>query len=309
MKNSIVRYAKVDTTKIVCEDFTEANNAKLAISKVWYQESAGTSPHTFFIQTSNLKVYEVKNDSKNEYISFILDDSNVGDEMDKLFVQKVKDSGLIKKYGLKNVIFKSIIGGADSDNSVNLLRLKTEKAKFYTNNKVAKSFSEVKHLIKSGSVLKLIFEVDKIVIDTSKNIIFPNLILSQAQIKLTPQKIELSEYSFVEDELEEEEQKNNTKKININDTFLNTQTEYMEDESENTDEYDKYSEDSDSENHKDLEGFDNAESEDDKNSSESEDDKKLSESEDDKKLSESESEDEIDLENFVKKIASLKKRV
>lgn len=281
MKNSIVRYAKVDTTKIVCEDFTEANNAKLAISKVWYQDIVGTSPHTFFIQTPDLKVYEVKNDSKDEYISFILDDSNVGDEMDKLFVQKVKDSGLIKKYGLKNVIFKSIIGGADSDKSVSLLRLKTEKAKFYTNNKTAKSFSEVKHLIKSGSVLKLIFEVDKIVIDTSKNIIFPNLILSQAQIKLVPQKIELSEYSFVEDELDEEPE-TNIKKININDTFLNTQTEYMEDESENTNEYDEYSEDTDLENQKELEGFDNAESE---------------------------SEDEVDLENFVKKIASLKKRV
>lgn len=264
MQNFVVKYNKVEPKKIIFEDFVTVNGGKFVVSKMWYHENAKSCPSSFFIQTSEIKVHDIDGDC----VSFEIDDSDVYNLIDTIVLNNVKQNSVVKKYGLKNPSYKSIVGEATNNKKLNVLRFnKFSGAKFYTESKVAKSYDEIKHLLSSGSMVKIIFEVDKIIVDVTKNYIFTYMTLSQVQIKVVPQKIELSEYSFIDDDSESEETKENnivTDEVNeniVNDMILNTQTEYMDDdkssnledsenESENSEDSEdlKIEESSDSEN-------------------------------------------------------------
>ncbi len=225
MQSLIVKHNKIDVKKIVYEDFTLASGDKHVVSKIWYQDNENTQPHTFYIQTSALKVHEVNDESimlvldKTE----LIDNAELFDKLDKLFLERIKKNEITKKYELKKTIYKSTSREASNNSNINVLEFNIGNCKFFSNDAVSKKFSEVKHLIKKGSSLKIIFEVDKIVVDIKKNFIFTNMILTQAQIKIVPNKIELSEYSFVDEESDSE-----SKSLKIDGAMLDNYTEYMD---------------------------------------------------------------------------------
>ena len=244
MQSSIVKHNKIDVSKIVYEDFILANGEKHMISKIWYQDNENIQPHTFYIQTSVLKVHEVNNDS----ILFALDNTELYDTLDKVILGKIKATEITKKCGLKKTIFKSITNDVPDNKNLTVLNFKIGNCQFFSNSTVPKKYADVKHLIKCGASMKIIFEIDKIIVDIKKNFIFTNIILTQAQIKLTPNKIELNEYSFIDGDSETETEnakKNKNINSNINDAMLSNHTEYMEKEDVNSDN-ESVSEDTDS---------------------------------------------------------------
>lgn len=235
MQKFVVKYNNVDPTKIIFEDFKETNDGKFVVSKIWYQENENTNPNSFFVQTSNLKIHDLNGDC----VSLSTTDVDIYNSLDTIVLNKVKTSGIVKKYGLKNTSYKSTVGEATNNNKLDVLRFnKFSSAKFFTETKTSKSYNDVRHLLNNNSVIKAIFEVDKVIVDITKNYIFTYMNLVQVQIKTIPRKLELSEYSFIEDDSDNEQTSDNNF-VNtdhaINETILGTQTEYMDENSNSED--------------------------------------------------------------------------
>lgn len=281
MQSNVIKYNDVFVENVIFENFVKINDRELFVSKVWYKNDDLNSK-SFFIQTNELEVHEVN----DQYISFIVNNENILSDLDNKAVKKIQESGLNKKYGIKR--YKGIICEATDDNNLNIIRLKLTNTKFYTNSKSGKSFNDVKQFIKKGTKMKIIFEVDKIVIDLTNKIMFTNIILNQAKLKLVPQKLVLSEYSFIDENSDSE---NDSSKSN-NDVVLNTQTEYMEDDE--GDENKSENSSSSSENELDELHLVNSDEDDESSNSSNEND---------------ESENSFEVTDFLKNISKLGKNV
>lgn len=304
-QNFVVKCNEFNSDKMMFENFVETNEGKFLVSKIWYNDNVKSRPKSLLIQTTNLKVH----DNNNDYISLKIDDIVIYNSIDNMVLNKIKKDGIIKKYGLKNPSYKSTVGEATNDTNLNVLRFnKINNTLFFVDTKESKSYDEVKNLISSDSKLKIIFEVDKVVVDIAKNYIFTYVTLLQAQIKICPHKIELSEYSFVDDDSDDEInnatlQTNGTFNRLINDTILNTQTEYMEECNNDKSESIESSESSESN-----------ESNESSESSESNESNKLSDSDSIESTSNfniddenSESDSEIESMNYLNKVTKNKK--
>lgn len=246
MKNYIIKENNFNSEKMSFENFTETGDKKFVISKIWYRENPKVRPTSLFIQTANLRVHE----ANENCLSLIITNFETYNAIDTAVLKKIKQDSIVRKYGLKSPSYKSTVGESTNDKNLNVLRFnKISNTKFFVDDhKTAKSYCDVKELINSETTLKIIFEIDKVIVDIAKNYIFTYMTLSQVRIKIVPQKIELSEYSFLDDdsdklddssdELNNSEDLNNLNKLTnqcktIDKTILNTQTEYMDDLNDN----------------------------------------------------------------------------
>lgn len=207
--NSVIKYSKVDTSKVKFDDIEKSANKKYATSKIWYCENKG-SYKTLLIQSSLYKVYDV---TENNELLLYVDNAQLFSQIDNASINYVKGNEVIKTLSLKNVSYKTIISTIDN-NKTNLLRLpiiyghnNIENTMFFTTkDKKSMTFKDIKDKNISLNNVKVIFEVDGLIVDIEKNSIFTNLILRQVMIQRpTPQKITLTEYSFVDSESQKED--------------------------------------------------------------------------------------------------------
>lgn len=231
-KNCVIKYGDINIQNIVYDDFILANDGKHVVSKVWYQDSEYLPPHTFYIQTHNLKIHEIPEDENGDLL-LVLDDTEVFENLDKRAVSQIKAKDVHKKYGLIKPTYKSSINNPDDNDSIEVLRLKVGNCNFFYKDKSPKKIGDIlkTKLLQKGSYVRVIIEIGMVMMNIEQNFIFTNLILKQAQIyPLVPKVIDISEYSFVDDEPEQNMSQNS---INIDDVILNTQTEYMNSETPN----------------------------------------------------------------------------
>jgi len=232
--NLVLKQLDVNPQKIVFEDFNLTDDKQYVVSKIWYQENESSQPHTLFIQPTNLKIYEMM--KTNDIILELSDkDNNLFEALDKLSINVAKTSGVIRKYNMKDVKYKTIINEVDFDTTkkqINALRLKIingdNHTKFFLNDRVPKSIDDIKKLLTRGTEIKVIIELDELIVDLKNNVIFTNVILKQALIKkMRPLKTALCEYSFVESDCEQQSEQVKVSPPN-KETMLNTQTEYLD---------------------------------------------------------------------------------
>ena len=186
-----------------------------------------------FIQTSLLKIYDV---TKTGDLILSLGDGDcvIFEKIDNKSVEYVKSSGITKQYNLKNVTYKTIVSEVTTDNSENInawkLRIMTgeNSTKFFINgNKKCLQYESIKDILTKGNCIKVILEVDGIIVDIKNNTILTNVIPRQILIqKMKPLKTNLIEYSFVDSD-----QSNSDEEVNDDDAKdapLNTHTEYLD---------------------------------------------------------------------------------
>lgn len=250
--NSVLNHSKVNLSNIIYDDLILTNNKQYVVSKMWYQYKESHQPITLHIQTSLLKIYEI---TKNGDIIVSLGELNdtIFDKIDQLSLEFIKSNGVTKKFGLKDVKYKTIVNEVEitQKQKINVLRLKIlEKTQFYVSNKTSQKFADIKKLLIKNVDVKAIIEIDGLVIDINNNIIFTNIILRQILIKkVKPLKIELSEYSFVNSDSDNKEK--SSSEVNIKDIVLNNHTEYLDQNtniSEKSNKINKYNNDSDEDN-------------------------------------------------------------
>jgi hypothetical protein len=233
--NPVLRQANVNIEKLIYDDFILTDNKQYAVSKIWYQKNESSQPHTLYVQPLKLKVYEV---TKVGDIILLLseEDGKLFENIDELSVDIAKSSGVTKKFAMKDVKYKTIVNEIEIELSpqkktkINALRLKiingSKGTKFYINDRDPKSIEDIKKLLVKDVEVKVILEIDTLIVDLKNNIIFTNIILKQALIKkMKPLKMELSEYSFIDSDNEQVK----TSLPNVNkDVIINTQTEYLD---------------------------------------------------------------------------------
>ncbi len=233
--NFIVKYSDVNVNNVIYDNFSMANDGKHVVSKMWYQQKniqTNIQPHTFYVQTPALKIHSVPN-NQNDDLLLILTDSSIFEQLDKRSVSEIKSQEAHRKYGMIKPTYKSSINNPDDDDTIDVLRLKIGNCKFFYKDKTPRNLQEVldSSLLQKGSLIKVIIEIGMVMMNIEQNFIFTNLILKQAQIlPLQPKIIDLTEYSFVDDE-PQINQSDSIMSINIDDVVLNTQTEYINDNS------------------------------------------------------------------------------
>jgi len=202
--NFVLNYNKVDLSKVVYDELVESSDKQFITSKIWYQENEKSRPHTFFVQTQDLTVDEVKSGN----IMATVDDSQLYAALDKKSFDAARSFNISKKYGLKNVKYKPMITELtyEKDKTIDALKLSTsDKTQYFVNKgKALKSFDEVKSMLKAGTSVKEILEIDSLVIDLKHGIIYTNVLLRQVMLSvIVPLKVELSEYSFLDSDDED----------------------------------------------------------------------------------------------------------
>lgn len=223
----ILKYGSVDLSKVTYDEFVESEDKQIMVSKIWYQKDEVSRPQTFYIQVQDLKVDEVKSGN----MMAILSDSTLFSQLDKKSLEVAKSKSVSKKFGLKNPKYKPMITEMSdtNNNSFDALKLAISDGSnggkttqfFVGKNKISKNFDEVKGLLKAGTNVKVILEVDGLMVDTKHNNIYTNIVLKQVLVPMiVPLRLELSEYSFIDSDNEEE-----TKQMSTKFVALNTQTE------------------------------------------------------------------------------------
>lgn len=231
---SILKYDQVDLSKVVYDEFVESSDKQFVVSKIWYQKDETNRPQTFYVQTQKLKIDELKSGN----ILAIVDDSSLYSQLDKKSLEMAKSKNVSKKFGLKGLKYKPMVTeiNASEDKNFDALLLSTfegssttQSTKFFVGrDKTPKSFEDVRSMLKPGTSLKAILEVDGLTIDTKHNIIYTNVILRQALVPVVvPLRLELSEYSFIDSDNEEEQLKPTTDAV-----VLEAHTEHPNQESE-----------------------------------------------------------------------------
>lgn len=197
---AILKHNQLDVSKIVHDEFVELNK-QYVMSKMWYQETDSSPPQTCYVQTNFLKLNEVTDDS----LTVVAENKNLYEQLDDNSLQFVKSKNITKKYGLKGTKYRTIIT-TPSDGSKDCIRLKIQNGvsckptQFFTGkDRTSKVHDDVKNLLKAGAEVKLIFELDGLMVDLKHNIIYVNILLKQVLIpKMSPVRVELVDYSFVD---------------------------------------------------------------------------------------------------------------
>jgi hypothetical protein len=204
----------INSNQIVYDDITFINDNQVAVLKMWYQHS-NTQMQSLFYQTEAVQLYS-QDFAKTKDLLLLLNGSpeqNFFEELDKLSINHVKSTGLIKKLALnpKEVKYRTIVNEINTvgnTETIHTTKVKvTDKTKFYVQgNKKSKSFEDVHHILQAGSNVKAIIEIDSLMIDIKSSVIITKLVLHQFRIeKVIPLKIELNEYSFVDSDEDEHE--------------------------------------------------------------------------------------------------------
>ena len=232
--DTVLKYNNVDFSKIIFDEFVMTEKKEYIVSKMWYQKSDLDHPKSLHIQTPLLVLDEV---TKSDNIVLNTDNNITSffDKLDELVLEFLKESGVTKKYGLKNIKFVQIVKEISKVHSVsennNVLKLKIMNATkfFIINNKSSLKYDQVKKMLKPNGKIRTILELDGIVIDIAKNEIFVNVILRQVLVhKINPLKVELTEYSFILSDDEKTTVQENSVPYNVNDVVINTNTEYLD---------------------------------------------------------------------------------
>jgi len=229
----ILKHSLVNINKVIFDEMTLTPSKKYVISKAWYQENNTCRPVSIFIQTSSLTIYDITK-TGDLVLSLSDNDCVIFEKLDNKSVEYIKSSGVTKQYNLKNVSYKTIVSEVSTDDSknINALRLRVmmgeNPTQFFVNgNKKCLGYDEVKDMLIKGSNIKVIFEVDGVIVDIKNNTLLTNVIPRQILIqKMKPLKTNLTEYSFVDSD--RSESNNEVDDNDAKEAPLNTQTEYLD---------------------------------------------------------------------------------
>lgn len=226
MSKNIFKLRDIDTSNIIYDDIIEYNNGNFLVSKIWIGEDEIKS---LIVQSSYLKLYKYNETNMilipNEHMINFLE------SIDELTYNFIHKNEIIKKYKLKNYTYKTLINELNDNDKVLRIRILNDKKPtlfFIASNKQKINQFEIKNRIDKIDCVKIIFEIDSFIIDTKNKIMFTNIIARHVllhEIKLKPIKTELTEYSFLESDSDND---NHNKQLQDNEIILNTQTEYFD---------------------------------------------------------------------------------
>lgn len=202
-KSIVNKIKNIDLTKIEYDDNITGDDKQKKI-KIWY------NTQTFYIQTELVSVYNYDS-SQYELCVTISDQMNnmfslIDDDV-RAYIKKI---GLVKKLDLKNYKYRACAIETDEENIIKTC-LTTDTLCYICTDKSKIKTETITNMLKKNEKIKLIIEIDCVLIDYAKKIINININLGQIGFqKKQPEIIKLHDYSFIESDKENIEETNNT---------------------------------------------------------------------------------------------------
>ena len=221
--HKIQKISDIDTNNITFDEFVDCNNGSYIMSKIWIANKQDLQ--TLFVQTSYLKPY---NYAVNN-ITFLVDSASqiFLEKLDELSIKYINKNNLVNKYNLKNFVYKTLVNETENKDQVCRTRILENSVFFSAKTKQVIPNYNVPNEMPKVDMIKIIFEVDSLVVDMKKKAIFTNIIVKHFLLhKNTPKKVELTDYSFIESD-------NESDKVDI---VMNMQTEKEEEKYNNEEE-------------------------------------------------------------------------
>ena len=221
----VFKLSEINMEKIVYSQAIETNDNKYIVSKIWYKGN-NIVPHTLNVQTPYLKL---KNDNCQEHI-IVFTPKHIAtyiDNIDRVTIKFMEKNDFINKYNLKGFRYKTLISEVDNNDIFRISIVNNRHPILFYSSEVKCEISRdiVQSVLKNTEKIKIIFEVDGLIIDVKNHIMFTNVIARHVLIfGIRPVKVELTSYSFVDSD--DEKNKQEYLQDNENDLVLNTQTEY-----------------------------------------------------------------------------------
>ena len=187
---------------IIYSESVKTKNEDFAFSKIWYKCNDNKQVQTLNIQTPYFKIHEI-DDDKNSVI--LLPEKELEmffDNLDSLTIDFIK-TNIVTKHNIKSISYRTIVNEIPN---MNVFRAKIggkqKPPHFYlSKNKNRISYDEAINMLDHCEKVKLILEIDGLIIDFNKKIMYTNVVVRQMLIsEIKPKKIELETHSFIESE-------------------------------------------------------------------------------------------------------------
>lgn len=221
----VYKLSEVNAENIVHGQIVETNDGKYIVSKMWYKGNDMLS-YTLNVQTPYLKLLKNNDCSENIMVSVPKTMAVHMDKIDRKTLQFIEDLDLIHKYNLKGIKYKTLISEVEDQDIFRIKIMSNNKRPtlfFSSDNKCEIKRDIVNHVLSHVDGVKIIFEIDGLIIDINNRIMFTNVIARHVLVSsIKPIRVEITEYSFIDSDEEKPNQENNVE----SDFVLNTQTEY-----------------------------------------------------------------------------------
>lgn len=195
--NNIFNPSSIEHSKIEFGKPQIVDNKYLIIN-LWYKNDDVYG--NFFMQIFKVPILKTSN---NLVCELALDltmypEKQFLEELDSYAAKYIKKYGLIKKYNLKNIEYKSISG----NNQCNFVLTENMDALLFDNKKNLVSYKEYIKKLEKNNYISVIFEVNSIIINITNNSIFINIIPKQIKLHndkfYIPKVIQLDKYAFID---------------------------------------------------------------------------------------------------------------
>jgi len=198
--NRVLECNQVDVSKILLEDFVPAD--KEVVSTLWYETPSKFS--NLLIQTNWLKVSE----ATENYVE-VLPDQPLHDlcqQVDAKAYEFIKSSKVIKQHGTKEKLkdkqeekkyqYQSTISEPAEGKTVLRVKVLDDTKLYVSGDKSSHEYSTLMNSVKRNEV-KLILELESLVMNNEKKILFVKLLLRQVLLRKMFLREELTGFSFV----------------------------------------------------------------------------------------------------------------
>lgn len=186
------------------------------VTKLWY-DFGNDYNQSFFIKTPIMTIVDIYNDEIT--LKFDKQMNEFYENFDNSIINHLKISGLLKKHGLKNITYKTIISETVINNeNIDVFKFNlADNIKVYHMSSKIVSKEQYKKMFVIGTTIKAIMEPDSCIVDVNNKYIYTNIkpcqILVTKVKETVPKKIELTDYCFTESDCENDDRAITTKFI------------------------------------------------------------------------------------------------
>jgi len=204
-QKNVFKYTDVKLKNVIYSESVKTKNGDYVFSKIWYKHNKQVQ--TLNIQTPYFEIHEVIEDGNS---LILLPESQLEaffESLDELTINFIKSNNLITKYGLRNLSYKTTINDLDglSVFKAKIVNKQRPPHFYLAKNKQRIDHNNVDGVFENANRVKLILEIDGLIIDFAKKIMYTNVVVRQVLIsEIEPKRIELETNSFIESDGEKD---------------------------------------------------------------------------------------------------------
>ena len=204
-QKNVFKYTDVKMKNIIYSEAVKTKSEDFVFSKIWYKDNKQVQ--TLNIQTPYFKIHEIDDDKSSIILLPEKELEMFFDNLDSLTIDFIK-SNIVTNHNIKGISYRTIVNEIPNMNVFRArIGSKQKPPHFYlSKNKNRISYDEAINILDHCEKVKLILEIDGLIIDFNKKIMYTNVVVRQMLIsEIEPKKIELETHSFIESESDNEQ--------------------------------------------------------------------------------------------------------